>query len=191
MFSKTTIVSALMATVAMAAPAHHVRATGASFGLLSIRSGSDLQYLPINAADHALVAGGNTTSYCPLDAELCPSGKETALTIGSNGTLFMDTEVPGGQQVYIDGLGQFRYTVAHSAAIPIGSITSGFQYNGTAFGGALGSLTHSSGRGWIACPTDNDTFNVYLNSGGITLPNCEGIDIATEAYDGVAAWQYS
>lgn len=69
MFSKT-IVSALMATVALAAPAP--RAVGDNFGLVSIRSGSDLQYQSINAQSNQFYIGRNTTTSCPLSAELCP-----------------------------------------------------------------------------------------------------------------------
>jgi hypothetical protein len=41
-------------------------------------------------------------------------------------TLSQDVEVPGGQQMFVLSSGEVGYTVAHSAVIPDGGVTSGF-----------------------------------------------------------------
>ena len=60
----------------------------------------------------------------------CPDTDYTNFVGGGEGvpgSLAMGTIVPGGQMVYIDPVcGAVRYTQAHSAYMPNGSITTGW-----------------------------------------------------------------
>ena len=99
----------------------------------------------------------------------------------------MDTEVPGGQQVFATPSGQFGYTEAHSATLPPGAVTTGFQFTS----GSPGSLNF--GEGFIACPTgDGVSYQVLVFTGTPPSDACIGIAIATFPFSGgVAAWQYT
>lgn len=70
MFSKT-FIATLLASSAAATPIVSARAASDAFGLISIRSGTDLQNQAIVANGGRLYIGKETSSYCPL-ATGCP-----------------------------------------------------------------------------------------------------------------------
>lgn len=78
MLSKT-FIATLFASTAAASPIVSSRAADQAFGLISIRSGTDLQNQAIHAAEGRLWIGKDTASYCPLSTG-CP-GKTQPHTI--------------------------------------------------------------------------------------------------------------
>ena len=106
-----------------------------------------------------------------------------------------DVEVPGGQQVYIAPGGALKFTVPHSAAMPPGSIKSGFEYQpGQPFG--HWTWTGESGSGWMACPADG-AYQVFANVEDAEVPSgdaddCIPFDAMTRAdkSGAPAAWEY-
>lgn len=195
MRSATFITAALASTAsAVAIPA---RATAESFTLISIDSGSSIQNAAISASDYAFWIGRGTTSSCPDSVGTsCPEGTTTALTAGQDGTIQMDVEVPGGQQLYVGPKGVLSYTSAHSADIPEGSSVQGFTYTAGA-SGSVGSLGFED-VGFAACPVVDGTltgklFQIYATvEDGKYTTNCTGISLGAVTYTGdVAAWEYN
>ncbi|KAK8183439.1 IgE-binding protein [Phyllosticta capitalensis] len=179
----------IAATLLAAAPS----ALAASFYGLSARSASPIHLQSINAAESAFWIGKPTSSYCPESVvENCPAGNETIFAGGDN-TLFLDVEVPGGQQVYVKPDGSLTYTVAHSAYMPEGSKSTGFHLNNGTSSSGLGSLTY--GLGWVACPTGNSTtgFPYQIYAAFVNKTGCLGFDFLTSNVltDKVGAWQYA
>ncbi|MBY8978546.1 hypothetical protein KHP62_22365, partial [Rhodobacteraceae bacterium NNCM2] len=136
MFSKT-FIATLLASSAAATPIVSARAASDAFGLISIRSGTDLQNQAIVANGGRLYIGKETSSYCPL-ATGCPAGTSTTFVAGES-TISLNTEVPGGQQVYIGTDYSVSYTQPHSADTH-GGVTSGWVYT-AGENGSLGSLS--------------------------------------------------
>lgn len=108
-----------------------------------------------------------------------------------------DTEVPGGQQVYVDPNGALSFTQAHSANIPAGSAVGGLLY-------VPGKpWNHYSFEGWgakgfMACPTDDQNrWQVFAAIQNATVPQgdaskCLGFSAMALTYKGeVPAWQYA
>lgn len=87
--------------------------------------------------------------------------------------------------MYIDTDGSLGYTVAHSAFIPPGAITSGFVFATNEFYNLAGPF--------VACPqTAGGDYQVFATIPGVTLSeNCLGFDMRTESYSGFAAWEYT
>jgi hypothetical protein len=103
----------------------------------------------------------------------------------------MSVVVPGGQQVYVQTDGQVGYTIAHSASIPQGALTSPFEYTPPKDGEALGSLTFNE-KSFSACPAgDEGVYQIYANIDGFTRTDCIGILLGTSEFDGTAAWEYT
>ena len=141
----------------------------------------------------------NSSSYCPSSiGSSCPTSNLTTF-IGSNpaGTLSLNVAVPGGQQVYIAPNGLLSYTVAHSANIPAGSITSGLVAN---TGNNLFNKFYSF---WLCNEAGEDTeayriWLAYRNVEGIQLQNgnkgnntCSLVNLnARDVKTGATAWQY-
>lgn len=74
------------------------------FGVIAAHSGSPIHLSPLSANGEEIWIGKSTSAYCPkkvVGPKNCPKGKETNFA-GGDGSLAMGTEVPGGQQVYID-----------------------------------------------------------------------------------------
>ena len=108
-------------------------------------------------------------------------------------TNLQNAEVPGGQQLYVAPDGRLSYTVAHSGAIPEGSVTSGFTHTAGVDGGVdTWSFSGGGATGLVACPDGDGTYSVYADVPGFTEgPDCLGFDGEASPYeDGVAAWQY-
>jgi len=101
--------------------------------------------------------------------------------------LFLDVEVPGGQQVYVNTDGSLGYTQAHSAFIPPGALTVAFVNEQAGFHGEFGF----SGGALVACITDVG-YQVFAEIPGfIYNATCLGFDAWTFNYTGVAAWEYT
>ncbi|CAD6451142.1 e1fc85cf-5ef4-4346-a26b-94f37f8592a4 [Sclerotinia trifoliorum] len=189
MFSKT-FIAALLAGSAAASPIVAARSTSGSFGLVSIRSGTDLQSQAINAFQGGLWIGKEPSSYCPF-TEGCPDGKYTSFVAGAETSLSLNTEVPGGQQVYVAKNYAVSYTEPHSANTFGGKLT-GFNYT-AGVGSTLGSLSYNGDYGFIACAsTDVGTYQVFVTPGGEGTGNCTSIAIATASNPsaGPSAWEY-
>ncbi|OQE28377.1 hypothetical protein PENSTE_c003G04326 [Penicillium steckii] len=177
--------------LAAAAP---VEQANPNFSVMAVRSASPIHYTQLNAAGQKFWLGGKTSSYCPhIDGLECPAGNQTVLASGGNA---LDVEVPGGQQVYVDPSGALSFTQAHSASIPPNS--------------AVGSLSYVPGKPWahytfngwnatglMACPTEDNRWQVYAAMKNATVPqgnvgDCLGFSALALPYKGdVPAWQYA
>ncbi|KAF7852779.1 hypothetical protein EAF04_010898 [Stromatinia cepivora] len=188
MFSKT-FIATLLASSAAASPIVSARAAGNAFGLIAIRSGSDLQNQAINAFDGGLWIGKETSSYCPLAAG-CPAGDYTTFVGGEN-YLGLNVEVPGGQQVYVATNYAVSFTSPHSADT-FGGQAAGWKYT-AGEGSNFGSLSFAD-YGFIACASTNvGTYQVFLTPGGEGTGNCTSISVATVPSSdiGASAWEYN
>jgi hypothetical protein len=204
---KTAILSAitLLSTAAFAAPAPQATTTTTSeaasetsagpFSLMAIRSGSELQYQPINAADTKFWIFKDTETYCPegvAGLDCTKLGNTTQLQLyGDN--LSMYDVVPGGQQVYVGPKGALRFTQAHSASMPKGSTVGGFsiiEYS------AFGSIGRAGG--FVACPTTKvdgkkrgHPYQIFVQVPGFKQTDCIGFDFAAVNTTNAPAWQYT
>ncbi|KAJ6008829.1 hypothetical protein N7522_003845 [Penicillium canescens] len=171
-FTLTALALPLLAAAAPAPPANP------PFTVMAARSASPIHYLQLNAAGQKFWLGGTTASYCPSQVKDCPAGNQTVFAPGGTS---MDTEVPGGQQVYIDPNGALSFTQAHSANIPAGSSYGPFVYE------AGEPWSHYLYRGWGL------VFGALANA---TVPKgdvneCLGFSAMAITYEGdVPAWQY-
>ncbi|OJJ50235.1 hypothetical protein ASPZODRAFT_49437, partial [Penicilliopsis zonata CBS 506.65] len=162
-----------------------------TFTVTAVRSGSEIQYLTMTAADSAFWLGGVTSSYCPETVTDCPAGNQTVLVDG----VALDVEVPGGQQIYVNPLGALSYTVPHSAYIPANSSVGPFVYTPGAGWGHY-TFTGWGASGFMACPTLDNKWQVFAAVQNATVPSgnvddCLGFDALANVYDGdVAAWEY-
>lgn len=179
------------------------------FGVISSRSASPIHLLPLTARGGKFYLGGpGPSSYCPpnLPAGSCPPGNSTVFA-GGDGTLSLGVVVPGGQQVYVAPDASLSYTVAHSAAIPVGSIID--QFSKTAPGSNnLGSLSFETG--FVACPVgaadqgyqvfgqtlDFEASSDCLGFSALTCtlkpayPHLHLLTLVAAATDEPGAWQY-
>ncbi|KAJ6066701.1 uncharacterized protein N7446_003738 [Penicillium canescens] len=135
---------------------------------MAARSASPIHYLQLNAAGQKFWLGGTTASYCPSQVKDCPAGNQTVFAPGGTS---MDTEVPGGQQVYIDPNGALSFTQAHSANIPAGSSYGPFV-------------------GFMACPTEDNRWQVFGALANATVPKgdvneCLGFSAMAITYEGM------
>ncbi|RHZ56587.1 IgE-binding protein [Aspergillus thermomutatus] len=170
------------------------------FQVMSIRSGSPIQYLGMTASGNSFWLGGETTTYCPDVVKQqggCPDGTQTVLYTNA-----LDVSVPGGQQIYVDPSGAVKFTTAHSAYMPPGSAVGGFSYTS---GEPIGhwSFNGLGATGFMACPTQGDApapYQVFAAMSNATVPtgnvaDCLGFDAAAVAWTAPegqtsAAWQY-
>ncbi|OCL02744.1 carbohydrate-binding module family 52 protein [Glonium stellatum] len=147
--------------------------------------------LVVNACGGGFSAGelSETCTYCPTQvAPYCPSGNETVLY--SSGS--MASEVPGGQQWYVDPSGALAFTAPHSAFIPSGSQIGGFAayQNG-------GLVNLGSPFGFYACPHVSQSVVVYWDIfqqiAGVTVSSsCVGVNILVHPVeDAEYAWEYT
>ncbi|KAG5913366.1 hypothetical protein E4U42_001243 [Claviceps africana] len=124
--SLAAVVTALLSVVAPLATADPGPVT-----LTAVLPGSDIDGRPINASGGKFFVGKPTSSYCPPEVDVlgdCPKGKDTALWVNNDSsTASLAVVVPGGQQVYIGPDNALAFTRPHSAYIPPGSSTTGFQ----------------------------------------------------------------
>ena len=161
------------------------------FGLTSARSASPIHYQTVSASNQSIWLNKPTASYCPdniKDIGACPAGNSTVFA-GGEDTLSMGVVVPGGQQVYIEpDTGALKYTQAHSAAQPEGSIQTGWTVSP---GNGFGILSNSNGP-LIACPADDGSFQVFIGLECVDFDSaCLSFDALTSNVTEAGAWQYS
>jgi len=195
----TSTILALVPFLASAAPVGTCPSGGnggvpSTFTVISARSGSPIHLLPLNAAGEKFYLGGQPATYCPTEVNPCPPGDVTALIRGYS----LDTEVPGGQQIYVAPSGALSFTQAHSISIPTGSAIGPFSVSpGASF--ATYSTTAFGATGFMACPnqaTNPSQWQVFAALQNATVPtgkvsDCLGFDALATNYTGpVAAWQY-
>ncbi|KAK6537205.1 hypothetical protein TWF694_011402 [Orbilia ellipsospora] len=121
----------------------------------------------IHASNGEFWVGKPTTTLCPVDEKLCPKpGNKTAFTVLPDGTMWMDTVVPGGQQLFVTPKGVVSYTKPHSAAMPQGYVSNGFRI--VISGGGLLVIPPGS---WKICPDSKGRYQLFMESHGKTLRN--------------------
>ncbi|OJJ67902.1 hypothetical protein ASPBRDRAFT_47403 [Aspergillus brasiliensis CBS 101740] len=172
-----------------------------SFTVMSIRSGSPIQYLPLTAADTNFYLGGTTSTACPesvAEYDACPPGNETVIDYSN----YLSSDYI--QEIYVDPTGALKFVEAHTTYMPTGASTSTFCYTpGTTFG--HWTYTGLGATGFMACPVDEDeevnggAYQVFAAMANATVPSgdvsdCLGFDaVAVEWVStggSAAAWQY-
>ena len=151
MFFTTITALTSLTTLAFAAPTPYRNApsgiNNGTFYIYSSTGGAEpkaLNVALINANDNGFYINGlPTRTYCPNTVNDCPDGNVTVLATSGSGTVSMDVQVPGGQQVYIAPDGSLNYTTANSASKPTGSIQTGFKYVSDYGENTFGSLQFS------------------------------------------------
>ncbi|KAI1386689.1 uncharacterized protein F4822DRAFT_324298 [Hypoxylon trugodes] len=149
----------------------------------------------INASGGKFYVNKDTSAYCPdgiegLDCTAYPGSK--TVFVGGNNTLSLDVGVPGGQQVYIAPDGSLSYTTAHSAAIPEGSIVTGFErQRSESFGAPV--VLGNAGQFWLMCPVSDGeprerTYQLYVGHG---TEDCLNTGVRTYTSTGPDAWEYA
>lgn len=196
---KTAAAASILAlfSSALAAPLEARHSDASPFELTVSFSNSPLSG-PLQANGGSFWIGKKTASSCPTSVgKACPPGNSTSFASDNTGTLSLNTEVPGGQQVYIAPNGLLSYTPAHSASIPTGSITSGLVVNDS------NNLFNKYFTYWL-CNTEgySSEYQVWLeyrndqgsvvNNGNTGKNTCTRINLlAKDVKKGAAAWQYS
>ncbi|GAD92333.1 IgE-binding protein [Paecilomyces variotii No. 5] len=192
---KSFALAALLPLLAAAGPLKRQDTTTPPFTVTSVRSGSPIQYLSLEAREGKFWLGGSPGTYCP-ETTTCPPGNETVIA-GING---LDVAAPGGQQIYVLPSGELSFTQTHSANIPAGAATGPFEYGHE---GATAKWSFSglgSKGGFVACPIGEGTstqWQVYADVPNLQAPNgnansCLGFDTIAETWPGTgaAAWEY-
>lgn len=181
----------------------------APFGMVAIHSGiASIQYQSINAANQGFYIDEPTKTSCPKEVvKQCPPGNVTALIVDNkSGRASLDTEVPGGQAIYVAPSGALAFTPAHSSGGANEGALTGFSYKNNTVDGTLGrfSFKGRGSTGFLACPVNDKPgqpgpWQVFASVKGLkdsAVPNgkvseCVGIDVLGATYEGgVAAWQY-
>ncbi|KAI8939019.1 hypothetical protein NX059_004862 [Plenodomus lindquistii] len=162
------------------------------FGVIASRSASPIHLLALTARGTKFYLGGpGPTSYCPVEqvGNACPPGNTTVL-VGGEGTLSLGVVVPGGQQVYVAPDGSLSYTVAHSAAIPSGSVVDQFSKTDPTGDAQFGTLNFETG--FVACPAAaGQGYQVFGQVEGASFgTDCLGFSAFTVATEEPGAWQY-
>lgn len=152
---------------------------------------------PVTAGGRHWSLDGETSSYCPKEqvGDACPPGDTTVIVV-NGGRASMSVMVPGGQQAYLDPYWNMAYTQAHSAAMPSGSIASGF---GAYQGGGFINL-NGNGWGWVACPPrasggGGQRWNLVARNETTAnaLKECHPINLKINSLPSgtIGAWQYT
>ncbi|KAL9595215.1 MAG: hypothetical protein Q9219_006581 [cf. Caloplaca sp. 3 TL-2023] len=193
---------ALSARSSPIAPRDAPNSAATPFGVIAARSASPIHLQPVNANGRAFWIGKDTATYCPLtNSTQCPTGTDTAFIV-SGGGASLDSQVPGGQLIYVAPSGALGFTQAHSAAFPTGSALQIFNATSAQSNGSLGVFTFEGlgATGFLACPVAADgPYQVFADVDGLSdqdVPGgckdeCLGFGALTAPYgDGPAAWQY-
>ncbi|KAK6523998.1 hypothetical protein TWF694_005666 [Orbilia ellipsospora] len=201
-FVKASALLSLLA-VASAAPTGDIEARSSpqAYSFLALRSASPIHFQSWNANSGNIWLGKPTAKYCPVAPAQCPKGTGTSFYVDNQyWTASMNTVVPGGQQLYIDPHGALAYTQAHSASIPSGSLTTGFQVKQS---GGLWYFSHCEG-GFLACPLKKGTtgpWKIFIDGKRVLKDSdvptkckkdCLGFDAAGSRGDAgpLAVWQF-
>lgn len=215
------LIAAALPALAMAAPAGNCPSTPpptngtgsgpSGFTLIAAHSASPVHLQSINANGGFLWIGKDTTTFCPQGAAGgsvdCSNytSNTTAITCGDQTgaptTCGLFTNVPAGQQLYVDSqLGDVRFTQAHNPSEPgTGSpIDTGFTYTPSTTEGQPGEFGFKFNRGsvgFIACADSAAAKSTGPWKLRVALPTanddalCWGIDALAEAWS-TPAWQY-
>ncbi|GKZ80344.1 hypothetical protein AnigIFM56816_004563 [Aspergillus niger] len=157
-----------------------------SFTVMSVRSGTFIQNLPLTAAGTNFYLGGTTSTACPED-------------VADN---YLSSEYI--QEIYVDPTGALKFVEAHTTYMDPGASTSTFCYTpGTSFG--QWTYTGLGATGFMACPLDEDEevngggYQVFAAMANATVPSgnvSDCLEFEALAYPWVsdgssaAAWQY-
>ncbi|KAF2104248.1 hypothetical protein NA57DRAFT_70464 [Rhizodiscina lignyota] len=119
-----------------------------------------LNGLKINWGGALNLFQANVSTYCPFvgnQSSLCPNGTDTVFV----GTLYPDSEVPGGQDLYVNVDGLISITVQHSHSFPPGSWPEYYGWTWT----PLLKPTGQTAKQLPGCPRNNDLYNCDIPSG--------------------------
>jgi len=146
--------------------------------------------MEIAARDHALWVGGPTESYCPFSGQpqnQCPPG-DVAAFLFNNKRVGMDTDVPGGQDLFIAPNGRVKYTKAHSNFMPPGSKFKKFSHGPFPGKPNLDILRWDDGN-FVAC-RENGEWAIYIPRSPGTTTGCLPFRFGTYDVEGTKAYQY-
>ena len=104
-----------------------------------------------------------------------------------------NTNVPGGQIIYVAKDGALSFTTAHEGNVTAIAYPSGFSYISGDQTTRLGSFTFSEtpSKGWLACPVaEGRPWQVYAYIRGADSKGCLEFEAKGEPYDRSAVWQY-
>ncbi|PWY73466.1 hypothetical protein BO83DRAFT_437461 [Aspergillus eucalypticola CBS 122712] len=197
-----TFLTTLIPLLALLTPA--LSATNCSTGaftVMSIRSGTFIQNLPLTAADTNFYLGGTTSTACPEDVaeyDACPPGDETVIDYSN----YLSSGYT--QEIYVDPTGALKFVEAHTTYMDPGASTSTFCYTpGTSYG--QWTYTGLGATGFMACPLDEDeevnggAWQVFAAMKNATVPSgnvSDCLQFEALAYpwvsngSSIAAWQY-
>jgi len=106
-----------------------------------------------------------------------------------------DTEVPGGQTLYVEASGALGFTQAHSAEVPPGATVGGFVAYES------GEFVLSGTTSWLACPASpsqqsvGQEYQIFAPLAQVSFPeDCFPLEMLTVDWNqsqGPAAWQYT
>ncbi|EAW14823.1 uncharacterized protein ACLA_002340 [Aspergillus clavatus NRRL 1] len=150
---------------------------------------------PLNANRGGFWIGKPTAAYYPDNIPHCPTANTTSF-VAQDGKLFLNTAVPGGQQVYVSPTGELTYTVPHSAYIPEGSLTDLEIFSTTSFLNPFLTLwlcdADESAVVWrVWFEYTNATTGAITNNGLTGKNACTRIALEAKAYAGPKAWSFA
>ncbi|EYE96801.1 uncharacterized protein EURHEDRAFT_452160 [Aspergillus ruber CBS 135680] len=150
---------------------------------------------PINANGSQFWHGKDTASFCPENIPGCKTVNTTSF-VGRDGQLFLNTGVPGGQQVYVSPTGLLTYTVPHSANIPEGSLTDLEVFSTNNFINPfltfhLCSVDQEDTQWHLVLEYTNATTGSIVNSGYTENNACTRVSLEAVPYEGDTAWEFS
>ncbi|RHZ53961.1 uncharacterized protein CDV56_102723 [Aspergillus thermomutatus] len=150
---------------------------------------------PLNANGGAFWTGKPTAAYCPDSVPKCPAVNATSF-VAQEGKLYLNTAVPGGQQVYISPQGELTYTVPHSAYIPEGSLTDLPVFPTSSFLNPFLTLwlcdVDESAAEWRVWADYTNATTGSITNNGLTGANaCTRIALEAKPYDGSKAWSFA
>jgi hypothetical protein len=150
---------------------------------------------PIQASNGSFWIHKKASTSCPSNVSPCPPGNSTSFTSSGSGLLYLNTEVPGGQQVHIRADGLLTYTQPHSAYAPKDSTFSGFEISSLNqvakfydFWLCGEDASDKAWRVWLEYRDDKGATRQNGLGGGNA---CTMVSLlAKDVKEGPAAWQY-
>ncbi|CCG84221.1 protein of unknown function [Taphrina deformans PYCC 5710] len=167
---------------AAAATATASAASDSSFTLVSIHSGSDLQYQPVHASNQKLQIGGDPSNSISPGGVPVPVTNITSFHSGQDG-LALNVASPGGQQVFVNADGILGFTTAHSGSVPVGATLKGFAVSDN-------DLTFNGKQQFVACPVGaTGVYDLGVEE-KVTQTGCTGVALRATNGNTAAAWQW-